>query len=103
MVAWQTKSLLTSCVTIYNVEKTSFPGTLYFSVCGRVRAYPCCEGFSTATSKAKKPDDWDDEEDGEWEAPMIDNPEYKGRPGHSLCMVTLAIGHVFLFGSCEPM
>ncbi|CAK9039371.1 unnamed protein product [Durusdinium trenchii] len=29
-------------------------------------------------SKAKKPDDWDDEEDGEWEAPMIDNPDYKG-------------------------
>jgi calreticulin len=27
---------------------------------------------------AQKPDDWDDEEDGEWEAPMIDNPEYKG-------------------------
>merc|ERR1719431_247985 len=27
---------------------------------------------------AKKPDDWDDEEDGEWEAPMINNPEYKG-------------------------
>merc|ERR1719281_235501 len=25
-----------------------------------------------------KPDDWDDEEDGEWEAPMIPNPEYKG-------------------------
>merc|ERR1712146_666635 len=27
---------------------------------------------------AKKPDDWDDEEDGEWEAPMKDNPEFKG-------------------------
>merc|ERR1712139_319163 len=27
---------------------------------------------------AKKPDDWDDEEDGEWEPPMKDNPEYKG-------------------------
>jgi len=27
---------------------------------------------------AKKPDDWDEEEDGEWEAPMIDNPDYKG-------------------------
>merc|ERR1711871_1266847 len=27
---------------------------------------------------ATKPDDWDDEEDGEWEAPMKDNPEYKG-------------------------
>merc|ERR1711998_682930 len=27
---------------------------------------------------AKKPDDWDDEEDGEWEAPMKDNAEYKG-------------------------
>merc|ERR1712176_1712165 len=29
-------------------------------------------------SSASKPDDWDDEEDGEWEAPMIDNPAYKG-------------------------
>merc|ERR1712216_438388 len=27
---------------------------------------------------AKKPDDWDDEEDGEWEPPMKDNPEFKG-------------------------
>merc|ERR1712048_793149 len=25
-----------------------------------------------------KPDDWDDEMDGEWEPPQIDNPEYKG-------------------------
>merc|ERR1712152_13163 len=25
-----------------------------------------------------KPEDWDDEMDGEWEPPMIDNPEYKG-------------------------
>merc|ERR1712141_448056 len=29
-------------------------------------------------SDAKKPDDWDDEEDGEWEAPMKDNAAYKG-------------------------
>jgi calreticulin len=28
--------------------------------------------------KASKPDDWDEESDGEWEAPTIDNPEYKG-------------------------
>lgn len=27
---------------------------------------------------AEKPDDWDDEDDGEWEAPMIDNPNYQG-------------------------
>ena len=27
---------------------------------------------------AEKPDDWDDEDDGEWEPPMIDNPEFKG-------------------------
>jgi calreticulin len=27
---------------------------------------------------AKKPEDWDNELDGEWEAPLIDNPEYKG-------------------------
>merc|ERR1719329_98960 len=25
-----------------------------------------------------KPDDWDDEEDGEWEAPMVDNPDFNG-------------------------
>jgi calreticulin len=29
-------------------------------------------------ASATKPDDWDDELDGEWEAPLIDNPEYKG-------------------------
>jgi calreticulin len=27
---------------------------------------------------AKKPEDWDEESDGEWEAPMIDNPAFKG-------------------------
>jgi len=27
---------------------------------------------------AKKPDDWDSEEDGEWEAPTIPNPAFKG-------------------------
>lgn len=27
---------------------------------------------------AVKPADWDDEMDGEWEPPLIDNPEYKG-------------------------
>lgn len=27
---------------------------------------------------ATKPDDWDDEDDGEWEAPTVDNPDYKG-------------------------
>jgi len=32
----------------------------------------------TADPEASKPEDWDDEDDGEWEAPMIDNPEYKG-------------------------
>lgn len=28
--------------------------------------------------EAEKPEDWDDEDDGEWEAPMIDNPDFKG-------------------------
>jgi calreticulin len=28
--------------------------------------------------EAAKPEDWDDADDGEWEAPVIDNPEYKG-------------------------
>jgi len=31
-----------------------------------------------ADPDSSKPDDWDDEEDGEWQAPMIDNPEFKG-------------------------
>jgi len=31
-----------------------------------------------ADPDAKKPEDWDDDLDGEWEAPTIDNPEYKG-------------------------
>jgi len=33
--------------------------------------------------EATKPEDWDDEMDGEWEAPMIDNPDYK------VCMLKL--------------
>lgn len=28
--------------------------------------------------EAAKPEDWDTEADGEWEAPTIDNPDYKG-------------------------
>jgi calreticulin len=28
--------------------------------------------------EASMPEDWDSEEDGEWEAPLIDNPEFKG-------------------------
>jgi len=31
-----------------------------------------------ADPEATKPEDWDDEDDGKWEPPMIDNPEYKG-------------------------
>lgn len=31
-----------------------------------------------ADPDASKPEDWDDEDDGEWEAPMIDNPDFKG-------------------------
>ena len=30
---------------------------------------------------AEKPDDWDEEMDGDWEAPLIDNPECKAAPG----------------------
>lgn len=27
---------------------------------------------------AAKPEDWDDEDDGEWEPPLVDNPDFKG-------------------------
>ena len=30
---------------------------------------------------AEKPEDWDEEMDGDWEAPLIDNPECKAAPG----------------------
>jgi len=36
--------------------------------------------------EATKPEDWDDEMDGEWEAPMIDNPDYKVRILRSICI-----------------
>jgi len=29
-------------------------------------------------AEAEQPEDWDEEDDGEWEAPMIANPEYEG-------------------------
>jgi len=32
----------------------------------------------TVDPDASKPDSWDTDSDGEWEAPMIDNPAYKG-------------------------
>merc|ERR1739842_170652 len=35
-------------------------------------------GEHIADPDATKPEDWDDEMDGEWEPPMIDNPDYKG-------------------------
>lgn len=31
-----------------------------------------------ADPDATKPEDWDDEDDGEWEPPMVDNPDFKG-------------------------
>merc|ERR1711892_475775 len=31
-----------------------------------------------ADPDAAKPDDWDDDMDGEWEPPMVDNPDFKG-------------------------
>jgi len=31
-----------------------------------------------ADPDATKPEDWDDEDDGEWEPPLIDNPDFKG-------------------------
>ena len=34
--------------------------------------------FRPLDPDAEKPDDWDEDEDGEWEPPTIRNPEYKG-------------------------
>lgn len=32
-------------------------------------------------AEAAQPEDWDEEEDGEWEAPRIANPKCKAAPG----------------------
>jgi hypothetical protein len=39
-----------------------------------------------------QPSDWDEEDDGEWEVPMIPNPAYKGpwKPKVSTVLHTLA-------------
>merc|ERR1711976_261488 len=37
-----------------------------------------------ADPDAGQPDDWDSELDGEWEPPMIPNPEYKGEWIHPM-------------------
>lgn len=34
-----------------------------------------------------QPEDWDDEEDGEWTAPTIPNPEYKGPWKAKVCII----------------
>lgn len=52
-----------------------------------INLHPSCrffrQGYDDIPEKipdadAKKPEDWDDEDDGEWEPPLISNPDYKG-------------------------
>jgi len=49
-----------------------------------------------------QPEDWDDEEDGEWTAPTIPNPEYKGPWEPKVCRVCFNLYHsCFLFNCCS--
>lgn len=48
---------------------------------------------------AKKPDDWDDEMDGEWEPPMITNPDYK--VSYSLCLCNILLLPMYYIISAE--
>lgn len=45
--------------------------------------------------EATKPDDWDDEMDGEWEAPMIDNPDFKVRSVAVVFFFCTLLGTIF--------
>jgi hypothetical protein len=38
-----------------------------------------------------QPEDWDDEEDGEWTAPTIPNPEYKGEWKPKVCRILVQV------------
>ena len=53
--------------------KASHPLAIYIGV--------WCERSHHGFAEAEKPDDWDDEEDGEWEAPTIPNPACTSGPG----------------------
>lgn len=47
---------------------------------------------------AKKPEDWDEEMDGEWEPPVIQNPEYKvrwARPSHPLFLAACTGSYIY--------
>ncbi|KAL8537672.1 hypothetical protein ACS0TY_012706 [Phlomoides rotata] len=60
----------------------------------------CLEGYDDIPKEipdpeAKKPEDWDDEEDGEWTAPTIPNPEYKG-PWKAKTLKMIQISTFFL-------
>jgi len=44
----------------------------------RVPPHAASPPSHTPPRPRRKPEDWDDEEDGEWEVPQIDNPAYKG-------------------------
>ncbi|KAG4397431.1 hypothetical protein GLYMA_10G147600v4 [Glycine max] len=59
----------TYSILIDNVEKQT--GSLYSD-------WDLLPPKTIKDPEAKKPEDWDDEEDGEWTPPTIANPEYKG-------------------------
>ncbi|XP_022557248.1 calreticulin-1 isoform X2 [Brassica napus] len=59
----------TYSILIDNVEKQT--GSLYSD-------WDLLPAKKIKDPSAKKPEDWDDEEDGEWTAPTIPNPEYNG-------------------------
>lgn len=42
---------------------------------------PCLHLVRPAAAEAAKPEDWDEEEDGDWEPPKIANPKCKDAPG----------------------
>lgn len=44
---------------------------------------------------AKKPEDWDEDMDGEWEPPMIPNPEYKVHHVACRAFITSTINAMF--------
>ena len=49
---------------------------------------------------ATKPDDWDDDTDGEWEAPMVPNPDYQvGRAAEQIIDLGLALWFILPCGS----
>lgn len=68
------------CPAVTCILRTTRPSLYHNLPCQCIdRCFPV--PLPPLPAEAKKPDDWDDEEDGDWEPPKVANPKCKEAPG----------------------